>query len=284
MKSIFSSRKTIFTLLIIIVLLMLYIFMPYEILMEPLMTPAEYLSLKPYVTLFNSLTIIVPSSTIIVYLLGVVILWIGIRLIKNDKKLWGLSMLFWAAGTFLAGTSYQGLGFELKCSGFDYCIFTSWFELAYLFVTAISMSLLAIAFSNDLYNRGKNNWLVMYSKIAIPVYAIILVLGSILKSYIMISYELFTVFFMPIFLVLFVINIINYHKKKDSVNKSFIILWIIFLVVNVLYYVCYLSGINTLLYDNTGIWFSSNDVLHVGLILWFIYFNYKIVPKLIKLK
>lgn len=282
MKSILKSKEILFVVFIVLVLTLLAIFMPTEILLEPLTTPAEYLALKPYITIFNNIIIIVPSSTLIVYLLGVVILLIGIRLIKNNKKLWGLSMLFWAAGTFLAGTSYQGLEYMLKCAGNEYCQFTSWFELAYLFVTAISISLLAIAFSNDLYDRKENNWLVVYSKIAIPVYATILVVGSILNSYILVSYELFTVFFMPIFLVLFIINIINYCKRKDTINKRFITLWIIFLGVNVLYYVCYLSGINTLLFENTGVWFSANDVLHIGLIIWFIYLNYKVVPEIIK--
>ncbi|XFA98576.1 hypothetical protein ACAG96_06845 [Candidatus Izemoplasma sp. B36] len=280
MNKYLNKQNIIYASIILVVLILLAIFMPKGILMDPLTTPAEYLASKPHVTLFNNLTIIVPSSTIIVYLLGIIILYIGYRLIKLDKKLWGISLIFWGLSTILAGSSYQGFGYELKCEGFEYCIFTSWFELSYLFFTAISIALLAIAFSKDFYNK---NWLIFYSKVALVIYTILLLIGSIFEIYILISYELFTVFFMPIFLVLFIINIRNYRKEHKSIDKSFIFLWILFLIVNISYYIYYLPGFTSSLYDSTGIWFSANDVLHVGLIVWFIYFNYKLVLPLSKL-
>lgn len=281
MIKLLNKKDCIYVVLIIVVLVLLAIFMPSGILMDPLTTPSKYLASKPNVTLFNSLTIIVPTSTIFVYLLGLVILFIGIRLIKLDRKVWGISFIFWALSTILAGTSYQGLGYELKCKAFEYCIFTSWFETSYLFFTAISIALLAIAFSKDFYNKS---WLAIYSKVALAIYTLLLLIGSIFEIYILISYELFTVFFMPIFLVLFVINIKNYKKTHKSIDKSFIVLWILFLIVNLSYYIYYLPGFTESLYSNTGIWFSANDVLHIGLIIWFIYFNYKLVIPLSKLK
>jgi len=274
MKKLLNKNNLIFGVIIIVVLVLLAIFMPAGILMDPLTTPAEYLASKPYITLFDSLTIIVPSSTIFVYLLGIVILYIGIRLIKLNRKIWGVSLIFWALSTILAGTSYQGLGYELKCKAFDYCIFTSWFETSYLFFTAISIAMLAIAFSKDFYNKS---WLIIYSKVVLIVYTILLLYGSIFEVYILISYELFTIFFMPIFLMLFIINIINYRRDHKPIDKYFIILWILFLIVNLSYYVYYLPGFTENLYNNTGIWFSANDVLHIGLILWFVYFNFKLV-------
>lgn len=281
MRNFFSKKNIIYGAIILVVLVLLYIFIPTGILVEPNITPAQSLSGKPYITLFNNLTIIVPSSTIMVYLLGIVILYVGIRLIKNNKKLWGISFIFWGLSTLLAGTSYQGLGYELKCEGYDLCIFTSWFETSYLFFTAISIALLAIAFSNDFYSK---RWLAIYSKIALVVYTFLLLIGSIFEVYLLISYELFTVFFMPIFLVLFIINIKNYRKDKRNIDKSFIILWILFLIVNVAYYAYYLPGFTSTLYENTNIWFSANDVLHVGLIIWFIYFDRTLVMPLSKHK
>ncbi|MBN2876418.1 MAG: hypothetical protein JXL85_02085 [Bacilli bacterium] len=265
---------------IVLILIVLSLFMPYGILLNPLITPAEYLSLKPNITVFHSLIIIVPSSTLIVYGLGILIIAIGCRLISKKQMTWGLSLLFWGVGTILAGTSYQGLGYELKCEGFEYCVFTSWFELSYLFFTAISITLMAIAFSRSILRPEYQKWMIYPVSIALVVYTTLLIVGSVTETYFLITYELFTIFFMPVFVVLFIINIFQFKKHRDALNRSFISLWLLFLLVNILYYVYYLPDITGILFRQTGIWFSANDVLHIGLIIWFVYFERRICPKL----
>jgi len=268
--------------LMLVVLTLLYVFMPTSIFLNPLITPENYLASKPSIELFNRYIIIVPSSSIIVYLLGIQIILIGVLLIKEKQSLWGMSLLFWGIGTLLAGTSYQLFGYELKCNGQTHCLFTSWFELAYLFVTAISISLMAKAFAERFTKNNLNKYLSGYGYFALIAYTTILLIGAIVNNQLLISYELFTVFFMPLFLVFFLINIKNYKEQKNSVDHSFIILWILFLVVNVAYYIYYFLDITSTLYHNTGLWFSANDVLHVGLILWFYYFHFKIRKELLK--
>ncbi len=279
-----KKRNVMLGLVIVLVLVMLYIFVPKGILLEPLITPLEYLASKPSIELFNKWIIIVPSSTVIVYLLGIQIIYLGYSLIKDKQKLWGISLLFWGVGTILAGTSYQGLGYELKCSLNPYCLFTSWFELAYLFVTAISISLMALAFAERFAKDRVKKYLIGYGKITIVIYTFILLLGSILENQLMISYELFTVFFMPLFVVFFIININNYKCDRNRLDKTFIFLWLGFLAVNLAYYVYYFLGFTTDIYQQTGAWFSDNDVLHVGLILWFLYFQLKVKKELSVLK
>jgi hypothetical protein len=257
--------------------------MPKEILMTPLMTPEDFLASRPFMELDNGWIIIEPSSSLMVFVLGIQIFIMGLFLIKDNLKLWGLSLLFWSVGTILAGISYQTFGYELKCSGQAYCLFTSWFELAYLFTTAVSISLMAFAFAQKFTTNRTTKYLVGYGKIALVIYTLILVLGSIFNNQLMISYELFTVFFMPLFLVFFIINIVNYKTNKNSLDNAFIKLWLLFLFVNVAYYVYFFLGYTELLYDTTGIWFSANDVLHVALILWFFYLQLKVKKELIKI-
>lgn len=277
------SKKNIITLLIIsfVVWILLFVFMPNDILLN--ITPDEYLQGKPYIELFG-LVIIVPSSTLIVYILGAQITYLGYLFIKKEYPLWGISLLLWGLGTILAGTSYQGLGYELKCTTDTFCQFTSWFELAYLYVTALSISIMGIAFSKMFVKSSKRILLEGYSKLAIVIYTLILSVGSIISNQIMISYEVFTVFFMPLFLVFFIINIINYKEEKDDLNKSFILLWLLFLVVNISYYAYYIPGLTEILYTNSGIWFSANDVLHVGLILWFLFFQLHTMKRMMKIE
>ena len=277
-----KKKIGIYGFVIIFVLGWLYVFMPTGILVNPLITPENYLASKPYIELFNRWIIIVPSSSIIVYGLGIQIMVLSVMLIKDKEKLWGLSLLFWGIGTLLAGTSYQSLGYELKCSNQTYCLFTSWFELAYLFMTAISISLMAKAFAETFTQNKIKKFLINYGNIAMIGYTVILLLGTIIENQFMISYELFTVFFMPLFIVFFVINVLNYRKNKNDCDYSFIILWLFFLVVNISYFVYYFLGFTSSLYTNLGIWFSANDVLHVGLILWFAYFQIWVKRSLIK--
>jgi len=265
--------------LIILVLTVLALFPPNRLLMDPLMTPAEYLAVTPHISLFGgSLIWIVPSSTIIVYGLGVLVLFLAYFFYKDKSYMWAASFLFWGLGTLLAGTSYQGLGYQLKCAGQTYCLFTSWFELSYLFMTAISMAFMAVAFSLTTFKKEKQQPLIRLGMIELGVYTVLLVLGSILQNRFLISYELFTIFFMPMFVLFFVLNIISYRKQKSALHKQFIILWILFLVVNAGYYVYYFLGITEMLYNAWGIVFSANDILHVGLILWMGFILIKIRP------
>jgi hypothetical protein len=249
--------------------------MPSDLLLEPLITPTQFLLSKPFseATIFGiSFIVIVPSSTLFVFLLGFQTMFLGytfLRNYKNEKNLWwGITFLFWGLGALLAGTSYQGLGYELKCNVDDYCLFTSWFELAYLYFTAISIGSMAIAISKTLLPINKQKLLINYSYILTILYTIILVVGSVFSVRFLISYELFTIFFMPLFVVFFIISIFGYKENKDALNKTLIITWILFLFVNLSYYVYYFLGLTEFLYDNYNIWFSANDVLHIGLIGW----------------
>ncbi|MCK5732145.1 MAG: hypothetical protein KAH13_03940, partial [Tenericutes bacterium] len=138
------NKKTIliFSVVTFLVLLLLGIFMPTSILQEPNITPAEYLADIPYlnVSIFNlDFILIVPSSTVFILILGIQTIVLGFTFLKDRRSekntWWGISMLFWGLGALFAGMSYQGLGYELKCALYDICIFTSWFELCYLYFT-----------------------------------------------------------------------------------------------------------------------------------------------------
>jgi len=243
--------------------------------LSPLITGEEFLSSQPYITI-GDVVLTQPSSTLIVYILGVFIILLGVRFLikKQDhvsRKWWGFSMIFWGAGAIFAGTSYQAFGYQLKCVGVEYCNFTDWWEIMYLLLTAISIGMLVIAMSHCVAGGKTRRVMKLITYISIPLYAAILTIGSIVPIKLMITYELFCVFFMPHFVVFFLLSIKEYRIKRDIMNKRFIITWILFLISNVAYYVYYWLGISEKLLNSTGIWFNQNDVLHVLLLGWMIY-------------
>jgi len=277
----------VYLVLTVIMLVLLGIFVPTTLLQEPNITPIAYLNEIPYWTLHigqNSIIIIVPSSTIIVYLLGIEIIVLGVYFLKKRNHLpsfwWGISMVLWGIGTLLAGTSYQGLGYELKCDGQLFCLFTSWFELSYLYITALSISALAVAIAKSIIPIEKQKPILYYAFFSSITYSIVLLIGTIFKIRFLISYELFTIFFMPLFLVFFIYSIFYYRQRKDGLNKSLIIAWILFLIVNVAYYVYYFLGITESVYQSIGFWFSANDVLHVTLMIWMAYIWVRVKPNI----
>jgi hypothetical protein len=261
----------------IVVLILLFLF-PVSLLQIPTLTAIEYLEMKPYIHIAN-IIIIVPSSTIIVFVLGIITIYIGIKLYKLDetyKKYWGISLILWGIGTLLAGTSYQGLGYELKCSMQTFCLFTSWFELSYLYMTALSITFMAYAVAiKSLSKKYLDTYLVIVY-IGFIFYTMSLVLGTIFEIKLWITYEWFLLFFLLYFVSFFVINFKNNKKTPNTFDKKLIFVWMLMLMINVVYFIYFYSGIPEILYDNYNIWFSANDVLHVGLIYW-MYYIYKTI-------
>jgi len=244
----------------------------------PKVTPTDFLLSQPYlnIKLFsNELILIQPSSTFLVYLLGVITILLGLRFLKDksyaSRKWWGISMIFWGLGAIAAGTSYQGFGYELKCSGYEYCTFTSWWEIIYLYLTAISINSLAIAIAYSCTKGRLRKFMFVFSLASALIYLVVLIVGSVVPIRFLVSYELFMLFFMPNFILFFILNVKQYRKRKDEMNKYLIITWLLFLAVNISYFVYLLLGVTTPLYNSTGVWFSENDVLHVTLIFWMIF-------------
>ena len=108
--------------------------------MLPLMIPDQFLSDMPYSTLSifgKDVILIQPSSTIVVYLLGLIMIAIGFYFLVTKKNqqsryYWAIGLILWGISAIVAGTSYQAYGYELKYRGFEHCLFASNFELAYM--------------------------------------------------------------------------------------------------------------------------------------------------------
>jgi len=193
-----------------------------------------------------------------------------LRTKRNEKsRLYlGIGFVLWGVSALAAGTSYQAFGYELKCRGQDFCLFTSNWELVYMLLAAYSINCLMVAVGHETLREKGRNRLIKFAVIDSVAYSLYMLTGSMIPNRFVISYEGFVCFIGINFVVLFVINAYQYAKKKDKFNRNMIILWLAFIVVNAGYFGYLYAGIAEPLYEKYGIWFKANDVLHVLLIAW----------------
>jgi len=101
---------------------------------DPELTPLNWNEHQPCSTIkigSQAIFITQPSSSILVYSLGLFALVLGLYFLEIQagevsRFWWGVALLLWGIGALLAGTSYQAFGFQIKCVGQEACAWTSW--------------------------------------------------------------------------------------------------------------------------------------------------------------
>ena len=244
-------------------------------------TPEQWLDSHWYIR-WNDWILAEPSSTFFVFLLGFVILVLSIRFLRSTNqqksRLWfGLSMLAWSLSTFSAGVSYQIFSYQLKCAGRTVCLWTTPWEIIYLFLYVVSVILLVVAIGYSRADKKTRKSLFLYAGIMGVVYSAILLTGVLLPNQFLISFELMVMFLVPSYVIMFLVNVYNVRKLKQPIDRFLIQAWIGMLLITVAYFLFYLSGISSWLWGY-GIWFNANDVLHLLLIGWVLYVNHRIFP------
>jgi hypothetical protein len=247
-----------------------------SLLLAPLVQPDQYLAGMPHATLslFGWHPVLIqPSSTILVYLLGLLMVALGIYFLaaqreQKSRKYWGIGLILWGISAIAAGTSYQAFGYELKCRGQEFCLFTDNFELVYMLLTAYSINFLVAATGYTSLGIVGRKRIIKFAVIDSAAYSLFMLVGAMLPVRFMVSYEGFMAFMGGNFVLMFILAIRHYAAKRDRLNLKLIWIWVGFLVVNLGYFAALFSGFPEALYVNKGIWFNANDTLHVLLILW----------------
>lgn len=253
---------------------------------EPSQTPETWLQIQPFAEIgLGSQTIIIvqPSTSIIVYLLGLLTIGVGIYFLRirdgqRSRLWWGIALLLWGLGALLAGTSYEAFSYAIKCAGRDLCVWTSWWEIVYLVVTIWSLDaiLLAVAYSST---TGKlRKVLSAYAIVNAIFYFTVVIVGVVVPVKFLISFEFLLVVGFPGILVFFIINGRRYLQFKQPLDRALLVTWIWLGITIITYFIYFLAGTTALLWG-MGIWFTENDVLHIGLILWMVYIAFSVAPK-----
>ncbi|MEP7135179.1 MAG: hypothetical protein ABI904_09625 [Chloroflexota bacterium] len=253
----------------------------------PAQTPATWLQIQPYAE-FNlgsqRIIFVQPSTSFIVYLLGILTIAIGLYFLKireghRSRLWWGIALLLWGIGALLAGTSYEAFSYAIKCAGREVCLWTSWWEALYLIVSVWSIDAMMLAVAYSSADGSLRKWLSIYAILNAVIYFIIVIVGVFIPVKFLISFELLLAVAAPSIIAFFIINGVRYFKSKHNLDLVYLGTWL-WLGVTIAAYLLYLISGNTEALWTKGQWFSANDVLHLGLILWMLYIRFILAPRL----
>jgi hypothetical protein len=269
-------------LVILVAVLLLTGCAPFEsILYTPRQTAESWLTIQPYATVragAGSIILVQPSTSAIVYLLGLITIaagayYLAIRKEQRSRLWWGIALLLWGAGALVAGTSYEAFSYYLKCAGRPACIWTSWYEIAYLVFSVASIDAMLVAAA---YSGAMGKWrkgLTAYAAIHIALYTLIVLVGALLPVKFLISFELLILVSAPAIVIFLVLYGRRYARLKQPGDLAQLGAWGWLILTIAAYFGYYLSGLPQRLWAQ-GTWFSENDVLHIGLILWMLYLTF----------
>ncbi len=247
-----------------------------QLVYEPQTTPEAWNAMRPYMEIggvvFNE-----PLGSFLVFLLA--FLWIlsGFYFIQkqnnqSSRKWFGIALILGGVGAAQAGISYQAFSYALKCKGYDFCRLTNGFEVGYSVTQAISVSAMLSSVAIACTAGFLRKTIIGYCILNAIVYIVFTIMGITEPNKVLLSFEVLMLFAVPGLLFVIIISGISYLKSKSSLDSSLFMAAILQVVVQAAYFGYYGAGITQKLYKNgEGFYFSENDVLHVGMILWLAY-------------
>jgi len=243
---------------------------------SPPVTPEQWCTLRPCVdvggTVLNE-----PSSTALVFLLAALWVALGVYFLvtaraQTSRRWLGIALVLGGIGAAQAGVSYQAFSYALKCAGRDVCLLTSGWEVGYSITQAVSVSAMLVAVAYACSAGRLRRVLCWYAAFNVVVYLVVSLIGVMVPSRMLLSFEVLLLFALPGIIIVIVLAARRYRADHQPLDRSLLLTAVLLVVVQVAYYAYYAAGITALLWkDGTGIYFSENDVLHVGMILWLSY-------------
>ncbi|MBP6472162.1 MAG: hypothetical protein KBE23_17050 [Chloroflexi bacterium] len=253
---------------------------------QPPQTPADWLISQPYTTTTiggQTILLMQPTSTLFVYALGLVAIGIGLHAWRRwngrrSWRWWGVALALWGMGALLAGTSYEGLSYHLKCAGWDVCRWTNWWEVTYLLLSAASINAMMLAQAYACANGRLRQGLIAYGLLNMGLYTTAVLIGAFVPVKFLVSFEFLILIAGPGIFGFALLNGWRYKRLRQRTDAVLLGTWLALGVVIGLYFLYYLLGITSRLWAQ-GIWFSENDILHLGLIAWMLYIGLTVLPQ-----
>jgi len=249
-----------------------------EIPSSPPQTAETWLEMQPYAEIqiaSESVVLVQPSTTAIVYLLGVITILAGLYFFKiqdghKSRVWWGIALLLWGVGALFAGSSYEAFSYQLKCVGREICTWTHWMEVVYLVLSLGSVDAMLIA---EAYACTVGKWRQRLIRIAwgsFGLYVLLVLVGSLVPVKFLISFELLILMSVPNVIIFLYLNGRRYRQSRERMDLHLLVTWGWLIVTIAAYFLFYISDAAETLWAR-GVWFTENDVLHIGLIIWMVY-------------
>jgi len=253
---------------------------------SPLQTPETWLAIQPFAQIdvaSQAVIVVQPSTSAIVYFLGILTIGAGLYFLRIrhgqvSRLWWGIALLLWGIGALLAGTSYEAFSYQIKCVGREVCVWTSWWELIYLVLSVASIDAMVMAQAHSCATGKLRTALSLYALINLVLYVIAVLIGAFVPIKFLISFELLILAAAPSILIFFSLNGWRYYQQRNPMDLALLGAWAWLALTMAAYFVYLLSGLTQTLWAQ-GRWFSENDVLHIGLILWMIYLALVVAPR-----
>lgn len=250
----------------------------------PKITPATFCKMQPCVDIALGparFTLTQPASSAIVYLLGLIYLAAAVHIWRNRKgqasrAWWSAAMALACAASVSAGTSYQAFGYMLKCAGRPFCLWTSWWEVAYLVIQVASMNAMIIALA---YATTRGKWrciLIAYAIANSAAHLAMTIAGAAMPVKFMISFEMLILFSVPNLIIFLLLCGRRYQKHRSLMDRNLLIAGLWLILTTSVYYAYFTLNITQKLWSR-GLWFSENDVLHIFMIAWVVYVGKTVV-------
>jgi hypothetical protein len=253
---------------------------------SPRQTPETWLNIQPFIEFHigSTTTLIVqPTTSAIVYLLGLITIGAGlyflyIRHAQRSRFWWGLALILWGGGALLAGTSYEAFSYQIKCAGREACLWTSGWEIGYLVLSVASVNAMLLAQAYACATGQGRRALMTYAFLNFTVYALTVLIGLVVPIKFLISFEWLLIVTAPTIVLFIILNGWRYRRFKQSKDLALLGAWAWLAVTIGAYFWYLISGLTQNLWAQS-IWFSENDVLHIGLIIWMIYLALIVAPR-----
>ncbi|MFI0431693.1 MAG: hypothetical protein ACH36H_00960 [Candidatus Nanopelagicales bacterium] len=249
---------------------------------SPATTPAQWCEERPCIEVGGT-TINEPIGIVLVFALALFWVGAGIYFLATRRgqrsRLWfGIALVLGGIGAGLAGTSYQLFSYVLKCQGRDVCVLTNGFEVGYSVTQAWSVSAMVIAVAYACTLGRARTALIVYALVNALLYCVVAVVGIMAPSAIALSFSVLMLFALPGVIIVIAITARRLRSPKE---RAIFTAAVLLLLVQVAYYAYWASGLTKTLWDGgNGVYFSENDVLHIGFILWLAYLLWRVGPTL----
>jgi hypothetical protein len=247
-----------------------------ELIYAPPTTPQQWCERRPCIAVGGTV-LDEPLGTALVFLLAGLWLAAGIYFLVSRRdqssRLWlGIALVLGGIGAALAGVSYQAFGYVLKCAGRDLCVLTDGYEVGYSLAQALSVGAMLIAVSYACATARLRRGLIGYAALNAVLYGAICVAGVMMPSARLLSYFVLMLFALPGILIVIVVSARRYLRNHDALDESLVVGTLLLVGVQAAYFAYQSTGLTKTLWDDgRGFYFSENDVLHVGMMVWLAY-------------